>query len=358
MTILIVWDRMGDYHRSRVEAYRSLYRRDILYTADIGAGDQLYHWDNTAHSQHVVLSQKKADDSDVWQRFKRFKQLVNDQKMDKVVLSGYGRREYLLFSIWLKLKGIDCYMFAESWYAGNAVIDRVKGWYLNAFVKGIFVSGIRAKAHFHERLAYPEKQLQIGYSVVDNAHFKFERSEDHVARALGHKPMLLCVARYAEEKNLEVLIKAFEASKLSDTWGLTLVGGGPLESALKRTIRKPEQVQLLSWQAYEALPSLYQNASCFVLPSRFEPWGLVVNEAMAASLPIIISDACGCAPDLLDANGYVFKADEQQDLVEVLNDLSTKTASDLYSMGLKSFSCISNFSPHSWSESLNKLIQD
>ena len=357
MKILIVWDRMGDYHRSRVDTYRAMYVNDLLCTADLSGADNLYKWKNTAHNKHFVLSNKQAGQVDLWQRFKKFKQIVKTHQIDKVVLSGYGSTTYLLFTIWLKLKGKNTYMFAESWYPGKAFVDGMKGLFLKCFVKGVFASGKRAEAHFTKRLNYPKHQIRTGYSVVDNAHFNFERSLSEVTKALDYKPILLCVARYAEEKNLALLIAAFENSELSSKWQLQLVGGGPLKDALQHKIVDPAKVQLLNWQSYEDLPLLYQKASCFILPSKFEPWGLVVNEAMAAALPIILSDECGCLPDLLCDNGYAFTADIVEELVMVLDNLNAKSALELHTMGQKSKKIILKYSPFSWAENLNKLIE-
>jgi 1,2-diacylglycerol 3-alpha-glucosyltransferase len=347
---------MGDYHRSRVAAYRALYPEDNLYTADLGTADQLYKWQNTAHTNHVVLSEKEAGQFDLWQRFKRFKTLIKNHSVDKVVLSGYGKIDYLLFTLWLKLKGIETYMFAESWYKGKPILDQLKGLFLRWSVKGIFASGERAANHFAEHLKYPKQQMAIGYSVVDNAHFNFVRSIEAVETALERKPILLCVARYAEEKNLELLITAFEASDLSSKWQMQLVGGGPLKVILQEKITNPDKVQLHNWQAYKDLPLLYQKASAFILPSQFEPWGLVVNEAMAAGLPIVLSEACGCLPDLLSDNGYAFNATDKNELISVLNKLQAQSAEALHGMGLSSAKCIAQFTPQIWASTLKSLL--
>jgi glycosyltransferase involved in cell wall biosynthesis len=94
----------------------------------------------------------------------------------------------------------------------------------------------------------------------------------------------------------------------------------------------------------------YAFAGCFVLPSTREPWGLVVNEAMAAGLPVIVSNRCGCAEDLVHTgqNGYLFDAGADGALESRMNAITNLPASDLARMGLRSQEIISNYSPDRW----------
>ncbi|WP_053976063.1 glycosyltransferase family 4 protein [Mangrovimonas xylaniphaga] len=354
--ILIVWDRMGDYHRVRTETYSRLFKEDSLYTADLGASDSLYGWNATENETHYCLSEQPADVKDLTNRFKNFKNIVEKYGINKVVLAGYGKPEYLLFTLWLKLKKIDCYYFAESWYAGNKYVNYVKGLFLRKFVKRIFVSGKRAEIHFSNRLKFPVSKIKNGYSIVDNKHFEYQRSREDVIRNHKEGPILLCVARHAPEKNLEVLIKGFQASNLYADWKLQIVGGGPITAQLESLVKDIKKVELSSWLSYDELPSLYKNASAFILPSKFEPWGLVVNEAMSASLPIILSNECGCMPDLLDGNGYLFDAENLNNLVEVLNNLEKMSTDDLFKNGERSFNIIKQFTPETWGQTLHTLL--
>jgi glycosyltransferase involved in cell wall biosynthesis len=69
-------------------------------------------------------------------------------------------------------------------------------------------------------------------------------------------------------------------------------------------------------QASDDLPSFYGLAEAFVLPSESEEWGLVVNEAMACGVPVVVSSKCGCAPDLVrpGVNGFQFNYDNPEEL--------------------------------------------
>jgi glycosyltransferase involved in cell wall biosynthesis len=86
------------------------------------------------------------------------------------------------------------------------------------------------------------------------------------------------------------------------------------------------------------MPAVYQSADVFVLPSKGpgETWGLAVNEAMASGLPVIVSDRCGCASDLVqqEENGLIFKSEDQRSLEVAMQKLSERQA--INEMGRKS----------------------
>ena len=116
-------------------------------------------------------------------------------------------------------------------------------------------------------------------------------------------------------------------------------------------------ITLEGWKPYKDLPALYANATCFVLPSSFEPWGLVVNEAMAAGLPVIVSEEVGCQPDLVGKqNGWVFKAQKEEELVIVLNELGQKEPEEIEEMGKASLAKIQNLGLDFWCSQLIKAF--
>ena len=92
---------------------------------------------------------------------------------------------------------------------------------------------------------------------------------------------------------------------------LVIVGNGKLENELKTKARGDKRLIFLDFQNQQKMPVVYRLCDIFVLPSvgPGESWGLAVNEAMACKRPVIVSEKCGCAPDLVkeNINGWVFK---------------------------------------------------
>lgn len=349
---LLVWDRMGDYHRSRWKALANVVGNNNVVAGDLGKSDTLYQWGNSEKEHnYVLLSNRPVNQVKPWQVLGTFIRLTRNQEITHICIAGYGRLAYVTMIIVAKMTGKKVLLFAESWYPSNRIIDNLKGIFIRLFVDAFLVSGSRAKAHFSNRLGISTEKLVEKYSVVDNLHFRNEPV------SLNGSPVLLCVARFAEEKNLGFLIEVFQSSRLLlKGWELKIIGGGPLKTYLRNKINTP-QIKLLDWVSYEELPELYHNSNCFILPSIFEPWGLVVNEAMAAGLPIIVSEQCGCAPDLVQAtNGWVFDANDKASLENVFTNLSLLSLEQLIQKGQSSQEIIANYTPEIWAENLLNVL--
>jgi 1,2-diacylglycerol 3-alpha-glucosyltransferase len=345
---LLLWDRMGDYHRARVREVIRLAGESAVWAGDLGAADEMYGWESVSgEGNYFRLSEKPVENVTTIEGFRSFRRLVKKHQITHVCIPGYGRGAYILMIIWSKLTGRHVLVFAESWYAGFGIPDYMKGLFLRWFTHAVFISGTRARKFFTGRLKYPPKKLFTGYSVVDNQHFASWKGEK------DQPQRLLCVARFSTEKNMKLLIRAFGQSRISDTWLLEIVGGGPQKSELTQ-LAEGSAIELRDWVGYRELPELYSRASCFVLPSNFEPWGLVVNEAMAAGLPIILSDQAGAAPDLLDAgrNGWLFNSHNENELVRILDKLATYKRNELDEMGKRSKEIVKGFNTTRWAETI------
>jgi len=164
---------------------------------------------------------------------------------------------------------------------------------------------------------------------------------DEIRAELGvTKPRLaVFVGRLIAAKAPLEMLEAFErVSRSCGDWALGVVGDGGLEGAMRRRVeeRGLEGVHFLGFRQDDALLAVYAAADLFVLASRQEPWGVVVNEAAAAGLPLLLSDAVGAAADLLKPgeNGEVFSAVDIDQMASVWLTLSQRK--DLGRMGVRS----------------------
>lgn len=171
---------------------------------------------------------------------------------------------------------------------------------------GIAAIGSAAQADYRERFPEP-RSYNIPYHCALSAFLETPRrvrSEETVT-------FLFCGQMIAR-KGLDLLMQAF--SRLDDRARLLLVGREAdlpaMLAPLSQDVRA--RIEYAGFQAPEALPGFYARADVFVLPSRHEGWGVVVNQALGAGLPILCSEAVGAGFDLVEegVNGSRFRADD------------------------------------------------
>jgi 1,2-diacylglycerol 3-alpha-glucosyltransferase len=221
----------------------------------------------------------------------------------------------------------------------------------------------------------PDESLFSGNNVVDNEYFacgaatalaKQEMPEIGPGIRLDGrwlKRYFLASARFIPAKNLPRLLDAYaayrnyaEASSV-EPWPLVLLGDGTLRSELevkRRALGLDAHVHMPGFKQYESLPQYYGMAGAFVLASAMEPWGLVVNEAMASGLPVIVSRRCGCADELVrnGVNGYVIDPAELQSIVDAMWRIHSHE--NLASLGAASAARIANRTPAYFADQLKK----
>jgi glycosyltransferase involved in cell wall biosynthesis len=182
------------------------------------------------------------------------------------------------------------------------------------------------------------------------------REDDHATRTrLGLPPRyFLASARFIRKKNLQNLLTAFAEyrSKLgnNNACDLVILGDGPFKPALleqRRALALESFVFFPGFRQYDELPLYYGLASAFVHPSLSEPWGLVVNEALAAGLPVIVSQQSGCARDLVidGENGFQFDANDSHALGSLLARMTSMSPAELSAMGKKGKKIVDDWSP-------------
>jgi glycosyltransferase involved in cell wall biosynthesis len=143
-------------------------------------------------------------------------------------------------------------------------------------------------------------------------------------------------------------------------WGLVIVGVGSQLALLQAKTKQEKIPEILftGMKKHNETPAYYGLASCLVIPSLSEPWGLVVNEAEAAGLPILASRKCGCVPELVHRgiNGYVFEPTDAKELTSLMSLISGGSL-DLESMGQSSSQIIQYYTPERWADALTDCVR-
>jgi glycosyltransferase involved in cell wall biosynthesis len=153
------------------------------------------------------------------------------------------------------------------------------------------------------------------------------KSRDPAGRTGGEPLRYLFVGRLIERKGVDLLLRAFHELERGELW---IAGDGPIRSELENATASDQRVHFLGHLKDQALHELYSETDVLVVPSWYEPWGLVINEALAHGIPVIATDQVGAADDLVDpgTNGFVVPAGSSGDLAEAMRGIATWTASD------------------------------
>ena len=288
-------------------------RADLETTPDAGAPLYVYNYE--------LLFDRFLEDISLRERSTALLKHTKAFRPDIVMLTGYYDPAQLLVLIWAKLQGVRIVMQNESTLA-----DHQRGNWKEQFKRrifnlcdGFFCFGTQSANYLIQLGVRPDKILLRKNAVDNNAiRAAFEQTlPDRVdeQHRLDLKPNnFVFVGRLIAFKNLPTLLTTFaEAQKKSSkaaSWGLLLLGDGPEKNQLEeqtKSLGLTNVVRFLPGRPWFQVPDVLAMSNVLVLPSWSEPWGLVVNEALVCGLPVIVSDRCGCAADLVhqDQNGFI-----------------------------------------------------
>src|SRR5450631_9953 len=216
----------------------------------------------------------------------------------------------------------------------------LKSVFLRTFLRGAWALYVGEESRRYWKFyGIPAQRLFFSPHCVDNDFWSSKARElapqrGQIRRSLGiddDSPVILFCAKFIPKKQPLMLLSAFTAvRKVLPCW-LVMVGDGELRAEVERRIRESgvENTILPGFLNQDELPMAYTAADIFVLPSGFnETWGLVVNEAMNFSLPIVVSDQVGCGKDLVKEglNGFTFDHADEAQLVDRLMQLVQNAA--------------------------------
>jgi len=336
----LVWAQFGPYHFARASALVRLGSPMNVAAIQIGSHTHDYDW-NRAESQLnlvTLCSGSVTEELSFARVFAQARRSLTELGITVCLLPSYAPKQSTALLLAAKSLGLPTVMMNES-HAGTARATGLTGALKRRLVKlfdAALVGGKPQKRYFTS-LGMPQEKVFTGYDAVDNDYFSRRANEmrsqpSDVRRKYGLPAhYFLSLGRFVAKKNLSTLIRAFrlflDASSLKQTH-LVLVGSGQEEENLKflcldyglpiyghqgaagltaetanrksQIANEPPGVHFYGFRQIEENPVFYALADAFILPSLLEEWGLVVNEAMASSLPVVVSETAGCAEDLLE----------------------------------------------------------
>jgi glycosyltransferase involved in cell wall biosynthesis len=330
--IAVLWSQYGPYHLARFAALAELAGPANVRALEIADVTRHYHWNRTAAPAVITLCPGVvAEQLPFWTVFWRVRRKLAELGIEVCLLPSYWPSQSLAAWLAAKSLGIRVVMMNES-HAGTARARGLKSWLKKRIVCSFHAALVGGTPHvrYYMSLGLPQDRIFPGYDAVDNDYFarQAEHARGHSAELRKQRGLperyFLSLGRFVSKKNLATLIRAFRSYLVPGQMRqvhLVMVGSGEEESGLRnlcRELRLPVYdhagpgrpplspvadrpgVHFYGFRQIDENPAFYALADAFILPSQQEEWGLVVNEAMASGLPVVVSETAGCAEDLLE----------------------------------------------------------
>ena len=370
--VAVVFHHIGPYHHARLNAAAG----KLLVTGIEWSAKGYDAWGAAESSRRYTKVSLFAEATEHYpgkaELQQAFCSALEQANPDVVAVNGWNNFGSLIAANCCRRRGMPVVVMSESsrqdeprtWWK-EAIKRRIVGLYSSALVGG------QRHVEYLVELGMPRERIFTGYDVVDNDYFgrrtaEIRNSKFEIRSKRGlPENYFLASARFIEKKNLSRLIRAYaEYRRKSQNagnamWDLVLLGDGPLREMLKSelaTLKLNEHVHLPGFKPYDELPVYYALAKAFVHASTTEQWGLVVNEAIASGLPVIVSNRCGCAQELVIGNGFTFDPFDEHELGSQLCRVALLSDDERMRLADASYRISANFSPERFGEGLEQAV--
>lgn len=273
---------------------------------------------------------------------------------DIVISYGYVWMPMMLACLWGMIRRVPFLIRNDANALGDhSILHKIRrrsiGFFLKVLGAGALAVGRSNTKYWKTEMGFPAHRIYWAPYAINNAFYekkvselKRDKEELKVKYGCQSKKVILFVGRLAPEKNVRKLLEAYRALSVKNhDVHLILAGDGPEKEFLTGYAEDNGlDYTLTGFIQLEQLIELYALSDVFVLPSLHEPWGLVVNEAMASGLPAVVSDRVGAGIDLVRdrENGRVFPSEDTDALAQALADCLSPQAEGWGHAALRSVS--------------------
>ncbi len=344
MKLLILFPNFGPYHLARLRGAASQREFSSCVGLEIAAQEALYPWQTDRENlglQLETLLDGTLEEIPAKEIKSKLEAYLSKAQPDVVAICGYERAEMRAALRWANRNDKIAVLMSESKRDDaprKALKEAIKKRIVSRFDAGLV--GGAAHKRYLVQLGIPAGRIFEGYDVVDNAGFATRAQKWRGEPRLIERPYFLTVNRFIERKNLARVVEAWATYRshaarqfaAQTPWDLVLCGAGEQEANLRAQVEKLglDGVHFTGFVQEDEVARWMAHAGAFVHASLQEQWGLVVNEAMACGLPILLSQTCGCAPELLEdgRNGWSFDPTNASELSARMNHLAHEISDD------------------------------
>jgi glycosyltransferase involved in cell wall biosynthesis len=297
-----------------------------------------------------LLDEREREDGDL------IEQLVIEQQPDVVALPGWMHEPYRRLVASDALTKCQFVMAMDTPWRG-VMRQQLAPYLLRSFLRRmdrVVVTGERSWQYARKLRISPDKIVRGTYGID---YTRLAPLWDARYRLPGGWPRrFLFVGRYEHDKGIDVLLDAYRlySTAVSDPWPLTCCGSGSLDELVSNA-RGVENLGFL--QPADLLP-VFAGSGVFVIASRFDPWPLVIVESSAAGLPVIASEACGSAVELIRPhyNGLMVPTDDVRALAAAMVHLHD-AVDELAVMGRRGQELAAPYSAEIWARRWSQMVK-
>lgn len=374
MKIAIFFINIGFYHKARLEAALEACDEHGWSLEAVQLTDNVleHKWGNASLGT-IVPTHTLVPTSDISKRKQNMAGLPHVSRKtigacfgsispDIIFLPGWSNPTVLKIQRWARNRNIPTVLMSES-----KRDDRARRWWKEKLKSWLYVRkfdaalvGGDAHADYALELGIPKNKIFRGYDCVDNSYFE---QSANVARAnsahtrnenpkMPKGPYFLSAFRFMPRKNALRLVKAYSQYRnhVSDPWDLVIGGDGGQADDIKQSVysqKLSNYVHLVGFLDYKEVGCWFGLAEALVHPALQEQWGLVINEACAAALPVLCSNTVGAAKHLVRdlENGVLFDPKIVDEITNAMVKMHRHTETDRRNMGQLGRHLVAEFSP-------------
>jgi 1,2-diacylglycerol 3-alpha-glucosyltransferase len=387
MHIVVLFESIGNYHATRLQATDAVFQRLGWQLTAIQITDRTkeHPWGGLEHKlpfqiKTLVSASTSSNLIDHYPDSPAAAALLpktlDELEPDVVAIPGWGFRMSRAALRWSNQHRKVAILMSDSkwddvrrsWWK-----EQLKSWLYVRKYDAALVAG-QLHRDYLIKLGFPSDRIFLGYDVVDNDYFAqcadvARQDPGNVRRRqpnIPAKPYFLAVTRFIQRKNVSRLVDAYAAYSAQigkdAAWDLVICGSGVEEPAIRRLIGSyhlNSDIHLPGFLTYQEIGDWYGLAHAFIHPALQEQWGLVVNEACAAGLPILCSQTAGVCPELVQdgCNGFIFDPTNTQDLTRTLVAIHQLDAASRQEFGQLSQKIVANYSPLAFAEGLMSAVK-
>ena len=222
-----------------------------------------------------------------------------------------------------------------------------------AFYDRAFVAGTR-QASYARHLGFKEHEIQTGLYACDFQ--RFSKALQNTSAGRFAKPAFLYIGRLVRHKGVQELIRGYALyrQECANPWPLRICGEGPLKEALQTA----PGVEYLGFIQPEELPDIMVRHAALLVPSHYEPWGVVIHEGAAAGMALVCSKACGATDFFLQdsVNGVLLPQVTAASVARAMQVMSSHSEECLAAMGAASRQLAAGLTPVEWAEKVIRFV--